>query len=322
MAIRIGIGFGGWPFPENDPALLWSYVDTAEAMDVDSIWLSDRVVSDVMNVEPVVALAFMAARTTKMKFGTSVLALPLRNPTVLAKEVATLDFLSNGRALPAVGLGTEDLREYEACGTTRAHRVGRTEEAIRIMRLLWAQDGVTYHGKHFTLNDVTVQPKPVQRGLPPIWIGGRTEAAMRRVARLGDGWLVSQATPGEAGEGIRNIKALLKEYGREGEIEEDHYGALVSFCLADKPAEARRLAEPYILRRRSDVDYAQFSAFGPPGVLSDLLDRFIDAGVTKFVLRPACPPDLMQEQLESLEGTIRAYQGAPDPADPKEAARA
>ncbi len=105
MALRIGVGFGGWPFAARDPDLLWEYVDAAEALDIDSIWLSDRIVSSTLSLEPLIALSFIAARTTRMKFGTSVLALPLRNPTVLAKEIATLDFLSGGRALPAIGLG-------------------------------------------------------------------------------------------------------------------------------------------------------------------------------------------------------------------------
>ena len=120
MSVKIGIGFGGWPFPTADPDHLWEYTDLCESLGVDSLWLSDRVVSDAMNVEPVVALSFIAARTTNLKFGTSVLALPLRNPTVLAKEIATLDFLSGGRSLPAVGLGTEDEREFEACGAEQA----------------------------------------------------------------------------------------------------------------------------------------------------------------------------------------------------------
>ena len=120
MSVKIGVGFGGWPFPEKDPDLLWQYVDACEELGIDSLWLSDRVVSEVMNVDPMIALSFIAARTTKLKFGTSVLALPLRNPTVLAKEIATLDFLSKGRSLPAVGLGTEDVREYEACGSRRS----------------------------------------------------------------------------------------------------------------------------------------------------------------------------------------------------------
>ena len=118
MSIKIGIGFGGWPFPSDDPEHLWRYVDTCEDLDIDSIWLSDRIVSPLLNMEPIVALSFAAARTKNLKFGTSVIALPLRNPTILAKEIATLDFLSGGRSLPAVGLGTEDAAEYEACGTT------------------------------------------------------------------------------------------------------------------------------------------------------------------------------------------------------------
>lgn len=300
MSVKIGVGFGGWPFPGKNPEHLWRYVDTCEEMDIDSIWLSDRIVSSALNMEPVVALSFIAARTRKLKFGTSVLALPLRNPTVLAKEIATLDFLSGGRTLPAVGLGTEDAAEYEACGTRRSHRVGRTEEAIQVMRLLWSQDNVTFHGKHFTLNNVSLQPKPVfpPDGKPPIWIGGRSEAALQRTARLGDGWLVSQAPPEEVGEGVQKIKAWAKEYGND--IEEDHYGALFSFCFADTPGEAEKLAAPYMLRRRPDVHWRDLSAFGKPEEMIKLIDRYIDAGAAKFVARPACPPEMMLQQLEIL----------------------
>ena len=273
-------------------------MDAAEALDVDSIWLSDRVVSSVLSMEPLIALSFIAARTTKLKFGTSVLALPLRNPTVLAKEIATLDFLSGGRALPAVGLGAEDDREFEACGSLRSQRAGRTDEAIQVMRLLWSEDSVTFHGRYFTLNQVTVQPKPVQEELPPIWIGGRSPAALRRVARLGDGWLVSQTPPQEVRSGIARINGWTEEYGRE--IDQDHFGALFSFCIASSRQEAEELSGPHILRRRADVDHRTYSALGRPEDVIELIDRYVDAGATKFVARPACPPELMQEQLEVL----------------------
>ena len=310
MAVRIGVGFGGWPFACKDPELLWEYVDAAERLDIDSIWLSDRVVSSALNMEPIVALSFIAARTTKLKFGTSVLALPLRNPTVLAKEIATLDFLSGGRVLPAVGLGAKDQREFEACGSSRSQRGGRTDEAIQIMRLLWSGDDVTFHGRYFTLNGVSVHPKPVQKELPPIWIGGSSEPAMRRVARLGDGWLVSQATPDEVRVGIGKINGWADEYGRE--IEEDHFGALFSFCLAESREKARKLAEPFMVRRRPDVDYGAFSAFGKPEDALDLIDRYIEAGATKFVARPACPPELMMGQLETLAREVVArYHNSP-----------
>ena len=230
MSVKIGIGFGGWPFPTHDPDELWQYVDACEALDIDSLWLSDRIVSEVMNVEPLIALSFIAARTKKLKFGTSVLALPLRNPTVLAKEIATLDFLSGGRVLPAVGLGTEDEREFEACGSPKRQRGGRTDEAIVVMKLLWSQDNVTFHGKYYTLNDVTIQPKPVQKSLPPMWIGGRSEAAIRRTARIGDGWLVSSATPQEIREGREILFSTAAECGRE--IEDDHVGVLLGYYIA------------------------------------------------------------------------------------------
>ena len=298
MSVKVGVGFGGWPFPDADPENLWEYVDACEALGIDSIWLSDRIVSEVLSLEPLIALSFIAARTKTLKFGTSVLALPLRNPTVLAKEIATLDYLSGGRVLPAVGIGTEDEREFEACGSPKRQRAGRTDEAIQVMRLLWSQDEVTFHGKYFTLNQVTVQPKPVQKHLPPIWIGGRSDAALRRTARIGDGWMVSQATPDEVGVGIARIKAMTRETGNE--IEDDHYGALFSYCIADTPEEAARLAAPYMLRRRTDVSYEEFSAFGPPDHVSRLIDRYIASGATKFVARPACPPSMMMDQLKLL----------------------
>ena len=298
MSVKIGVGFGGWPFPDADPERLWEYVDACEALGIDSIWLSDRIVSEVLSLEPLIALSFIAARTKKLKFGTSVLALPLRAPTVLAKEIATLDYLSGGRVLPAVGLGADDEREFEACGSAKRQRAGIADEAIKVMRLLWSQDEVTFHGNYFTLNQVTVQPKPVQRHLPPIWIGGRSDAAIRRTARLGDGWLVSQATPDEVGVGIERIKAMTRETGNE--IEDDHYGVLFSFCIADTPGEAARLAGPHMLRRRADVPHEELSAFGPPDHVSRLIDRYISAGASKFVARPACPPSMMMDQLRLL----------------------
>ncbi len=318
MAIRIGVGFGGWPFARQDPALLWQYVDAAEALDIDSIWLSDRVVSPALNMEPLVALAFVAARTRRLKFGTSVLALPLRHPTIVAKEIATLDFLSGGRVLPAVGLGSDDDREFEACGTSRAARAGRTDEAILVLRRLWAEDRVTFHGKHFTLNEVSLQPRPVQKELPPIWIGGRSDAALRRVARLGDGWLASQTTPEEIKAGIARINQWAVEYGRE--IEQDHFGALFSYCIADSRQEAQRLAGPYILRRRTDVDYLAFSALGTPEDVVALLESYIAAGATKFVARPACPPELVQGQLELLARQVVSRYHRPRQAVPSGAA--
>ncbi|MBM3944668.1 MAG: LLM class flavin-dependent oxidoreductase, partial [SAR202 cluster bacterium] len=272
-------------------------VDETERLGFDSIWLTDRVVSPEVSMDPMVALSFIAARTRKMKFGTSVLALPLRNPTLLAKEIATLDFLSGGRCLPAVGLGAEDEREYAACGVPKSERAGRTDEAIAVMRRLWLEDEVTHRGKHFTLDAVSVTPRPVQQP-PPIWIGGRTDAAIRRTARIGDGWLVSQVTPLEVLEGVRRIKSMAADYGNH--IDDDHYGVLFTCCVADTPAEAWRLAEPHMRFRRADVHPSGVGVFGTPDDVAARIEEYIQAGATKFVLRSACPPDMLTDQLRAL----------------------
>ncbi len=290
----------GWPFGDSGPGALWEWVDLAERSDVDSVWLTDRVVAKRLSVEPIVALSFIAARTERMLVGTSVLALPLRQPTVLAKEIATLDYLSGGRALPAIGLGTEDDREYEACGVDRAERAARTDEMVEVMRMLWSGESVTHRGRHFALTDAVVTPRPARPELPPIWIGGRSRAALRRVARLGDGWLASQVTPEEVAAGRAEIRGMAERYGRS--IDDDHYGVILTYCLADSRAEAERLAAPHLIpgRARTDVPACRLDALGTVDDALSLLDDFIDAGASKFVLRAACPPRMMDAQLRAL----------------------
>lgn len=308
MAVRIGIGISGWPFGKAGPEALWRLVEAAEDSDVDSIWLTDRIVANRLNVEPIVALSFVAARTERMLVGSSVLAAPLRQPTVLAKEIATLDFLSGGRVLPGVGLGTEDEREYQACGVDRSCRGQRTDEIIEVMRLLWSGQPVTYRGRHFNLNKVVVQPRPARLELPPIWIGGRSAAALRRVARLGDGWLAAQVTPEEIENGRQAVQSMAQQHNRT--VDDDHYGVILTYCLADSRLEAERIAAPFLIpgRKRTDVDPERLDAFGPVSHLSKLLDEFIQAGATKFVLRAACPPEMMDIQLKMLtEEVIPKY---------------
>ena len=296
--VRIGLTMTGWPFPDNNPDHLRNYASRMEILDIDSLWFTDRIVSPIFSLESIVAMSFVAASTEKLKIGTSVIALPLRNPTVLSKEIATIDYLSGGRCLPAVGLGAEDELEYEACGARKKTRVSRTEEAIEIMRLLWSEDNVTYHGKHFVLNGVTVSPKPVQKDLPPIWLGGRSAAAMNRTARIGDGWLVSSATVDEISNSVPKIKAMALEY--DNHIEDDHYGALFNYCIADTKSEALKLAKSWTPLRRTDVNIEDLHAFGPPDVLANMIEEHIDAGITKFTLRPACPPEMTSTQMELL----------------------
>ena len=297
MGIGIGIGFTGWPFGEPNPEAFWSAVDLAENLAIDSLWLSDRVVSETLSLEPVVALSWVAARTRKMKFGTSVMALPLRNPTVLAKELATLDFLSGGRLLLAVGLGRDDDTELQACGIHRAERAGRTEEMVHLLRALWSGNNVSFEGKYYQLEDVSIQPKPAQAE-PPIWVGGRSGPAFRRTARLADGWLASQMVPAEVETAIARIRKHAADYGRS--IDHDHFGVLFNYCFAKDSEEAARIARPYALRNRTDVDFTETSALGTVQDITAAIQRFIDAGASKFVARPACPPEAIHDQLRRL----------------------
>jgi len=297
MSVKVGVVPGAWEW-KGGPAAFFHFVDACEVFGWDSLWLSDRLVSERLSLEPVTALAAAAARTQSMKFGTSVLALSVRNPAVLAKELATVDFLSGGRLLPAVGLGGEDEREYEATGTLKKERAGRTDEAIPLLRRLWTEDHVTHHGRFYHLTDVTIAPKPKFAPYPPIWIGGRSKHAWDRVARLGDGWLVSSVTAPEVEEGVRVIKSGLAENDRR--IEEDHYGVLLGVYLAATHQWAKERAVSIAARPRPDVPLEAYTALGPPETILARLKEYVAAGASKFVLRLACPEEEGIEQLRLL----------------------
>ena len=262
----------------------------------DSLWLSDRVVGERPSPEPLIALSMVAAYSDRLKFGTSVLQLPIRNPVILAKEMATLDYLSEGRFLPAIGLGQEDPREYEACGVSKEDRGRRTDEALVVMRRLWHEDNVTHQGRFFSLRDVTINPKPVQVPSLPVWIGGRTKAAQRRVGRIGDGWLVSSATPREVKDGVEVVFSTAAEHRRE--VDEDHIGVLVTYLIAPTVEDAASAAEPYVTRARTDAQFTEYTALGTPAQVEDMIGRYLEAGASKFVVRPLCPPQQAIEQLE------------------------
>jgi probable F420-dependent oxidoreductase len=292
---RVGIMPGPWPPGRDGAAFLWTLCDMLERSDVDSIWLSDRLSSPAPVPEVMTTLAAIAARTTRLKFGPSVVVLPYRTPVVAAKEMATVDWLSQGRLFPAVGVGVELPREFDASGVPFAERGRRTDEAIRVMRLLWTQDEVTFQGDFYKLDRVSIFPKPWQTP-PPIWIGGKSEAAMRRTARLGDGWIPSFITPDEMRAGVQKVHDLAGAAGRQ--VPEDHFGTLINYAIADSEATALALAQPYVPRGRVDeAIMRQCTAFGPAGRLIEKVEEYVKAGASKFILRPLCPPDRMLEQL-------------------------
>lgn len=298
MHVKIGTGFGAWPFGQAGPEALWRYLETCENGDVDSIWLSERVFGPARFLEPVVGVAMMAARTEKLKFGFNVLTLPVRDPLTLGRELATIDWLSQGRLLPAFGLGNDLIAEWERAGIPKSQRAARTDEATRIMRRLWGEDGVTYEGRFWTIKDATLALKPVHGSEMPIWFGGRSEPALRRVGRLGDGWLAASATAAEVAAGIPKIHAFAAEAGRQ--VPDDHFGVTLPYRLAPTVEAAIAQLPASFLKRRPDLPPTEFGAFGPPEVVAATLDRYIAAGASKFVLVHLAQPDELDEQLNWL----------------------
>jgi probable F420-dependent oxidoreductase len=290
MKVRIGFGFGVRT-KLNDSGFA-EVVDALEALRFDSLWLSERIGGDAP--DPLVAMSFAAGRTTKLKFGMSVMVLPGRNPVVLAKELATLDRLSNGRLLPAFGLGVADPHEQQAFGVERGARAKLFDEAIAVLRGCWAEGSLTHHGAHFHYDDLRVLPKPRQHHVD-IWLGGIAPSELRRVGRLADGWLPSFVTADDAARGRETIEATLAEHGRS--IDADHYGALIPYALGPVPdAVLAGLAQ-----RRPDLPDP--SVLIPQGwdALMATIDRFVAVGTTKFVILPIVEPASPGEWVRHLE---------------------
>ena len=209
----------------------------------------------------------------------NVLVLPPRNPVLVAREWATIDALSDGRLLPAGGLGVEQPREIEAMGVAREERTARLEESVAIIKALWTGEPVTHRGRFWSLTDVTIAPRP-RRAKLELWLGGLAPAALRRIGRIADGWLGSFVGPDEFGEKVELIRAAAAEAGRT--IDDDHYGTTI-FSAPSADEIPQRVGR--VLDRRPEVARDDHVACGASETRA-LLERFIARGATKFVLIP------------------------------------
>ena len=308
MSIRIGIGTGLAP-PQPVDAF-WRWIDLCERGGIDSVWTSDQMIGP--SPEPLAMLSAIAARTERMRLGTNVIVIALRDPVLLAKQIAAIDFVSKGRMLPSFGVGNAVDPIWAATGRDPAARGRQSDEAIALVRMLLEQDEEEFAGEFYTYRGPSMQPRPA--GPLPYWIGGDSEAAIKRTARLGDGWIGGLNTPEGAGEIVRRIKAALLETGRG--IDPDHYGVSLPLRIGtdDDPAvlAARRRFGARMKPQEAEARLASF-AVGSVGHVIGLLRAFIANGIEKFVALPIAegPADLLAQTRLLIEEVLPAVEANP-----------
>jgi probable F420-dependent oxidoreductase len=289
VAAKVRIGFGlGTATTLHGPSY-GTVVDALESLGFDSLWLSERITGPAP--DPLVAMAYGAGRTSRLKFGMSVMVLPGRNPVVLAKELATLANMSGGRLLPAFGLGAVDPLEQQAFGVERGERARLFDEMLTVMRHCWTGDAFEHHGARFDYDGIRVLPAATKM---EVWLGGIAPSELRRVGRLADGWLPSFVTPADAEAGRVTIEQVCTEHERA--IDHDHFGVLVPYAFGPIPDRLQAL----LAKRRPDLDDpGQLVPTSWDG-LAELIQRFISVGTSKFVVLPLSEPDGADAWVEHL----------------------
>ena len=274
MKIRIGIGLGGGAGPGS----LASTASQLEDLGIDSLWLSEMVYGPL--VEPFIGMTYALARTVKLKVGTGVAVLPGRHPVLVAKQLVSLAGLAPGRVLPVFGLQPARADERALFPVPEGQRGAVFDESLQLIRLLVSQERVSFEGQFFTVTDARVGPLPAKP--LDIWLGGSAPAGLRRVGRLGDGWLASFMSPDEARDGRLAIQAAAAEAGRE--VDPEHFG--ISLAVTD--GEIPEALAAAVRHRRPGADPAAIVATGWPDARRKI-EMFVAAGISKFVIRPAAP---------------------------------
>jgi probable F420-dependent oxidoreductase len=271
VKVRIGISPGAAGVPGQFAAA----VDDLERLGADSLWLPEMVYGPL--TEPFIGMAHALSRTARLKVGTGVYVLPGRNPVLVAKQLASLAGLAPGRVLPVFGLQPARRNERALFGVP-GPRGAVFDEALQLLRLLLTQDEVSFAGKFFTVDGASVAPLPAKP--LDIWLGGTAPGALQRVGRLGDGGLASFITPAEAGAGRAAIQEAAAAAGRE--VEPDHYGISLAVATDGIPDALIAAAR----QRRPDADPASLVATSWPDARR-MIEEYVAAGLTKFVIRPA-----------------------------------
>ena len=303
MHRRTEPGVGSW-LPGIDE--LVAMVRQVDELGYDSFWCGDHIAMAIPFLDPFLQIAQAAVASRRLLFGTSVYLLPLRHPTPVAKQVSTLDHLTEGRFVFGVGVGGEFPKEYEACGVPRNERGARLGEGIQVLRKLWTGDRVSHEGRFYSFKDVRMTPPPRQPGGPPIWCGGRSEAALRRAGRIADGWISYAVTPQMFRDGLAVIAAAAQEAGRT--LDSFATAHLLFARIGDSYEEALDAAsESLSTRYATDMRPAtrRYGAIGSPEQVAERIRDFHAAGVRHITLDFAGPYERRGEQLERFAAEVR-----------------
>jgi probable F420-dependent oxidoreductase len=281
------------PAPEIHPGHVVQVARKCEEIGLHSMWALDRVVYD--NLEPLTLLGAAAAVTSKIRLGTSVLLAALRPPAALAKTVATLDFISNGRVTLGIGFGSRQ-NDFSSVDAPWEHRGSRAEEQVAIMKRLWTGESVTHKGKYFSLENVTVGPKPVQQPHPPIWTGGSAEAVLKRAGRIADGYICGSSAIPQFPAIWEKIAGYAKAAGRDpNKITK---AGLTFMAIDNDKQKAIDACAAYLKRYYGSVrlDIEKTFVVGPPEACAERIRAAFKNGLETLIVGGAVP-DLRQLDL-------------------------
>jgi probable F420-dependent oxidoreductase len=274
------------PAPLTKPENVVNFAKKCEAMGCQSMWSIDRVAYD--NLEPLTVLAAAAGATQKIRLGTSVLLGNLRHASHVAKIVSTLDFISNGRVTLGLGFGSRE-NDYKAVEIPFEHRGSRAVEQVQLMKRIWTEDKVTFKGKFYNVENLSVGPKPIQKPHPPIWTGGSAEVALKRAGSWADGFICGSSAIPDFPSTWEKIAGYARAAGRDpNKISK---AGLTFMAIHDDRSKAVRAVEDYVMRYygRLRADVANTSLVGSPAAIAERMGAFLSRGLDTLIIGVADP---------------------------------
>jgi probable F420-dependent oxidoreductase len=307
--LRFGIqGSGQLVGGSPDPGFFRAVAELAEEMGYDSLWAGDHISFHNPIVDITVALSTFAARTERITIGAGVLVLPLRHPSLVAKQFASLDYVSGGRLVLGVGVGGEGRADFAAVGVPIEERGALADEAMLALRELFRGPRASFAGEFFRFEDVSIEPESTQPGGPPLWVGGRSTAALRRAGRLGDGWMPIWVSPERFERGWEEVRRHARMAGRDPDplvpavvlparVEDD--AAHAEARLAD------HLSQRYGMKVASQV-IRRYCVAGSPEECADRVRAYVQAGARHVIFNLGAGTDEFHRQCELLFTEVAA----------------